>query len=336
MIKQQILNDITDVDLMDYKISNPGRVRYFLELDPLNQNIRRREALKITKDILSQHGKIDINEYLYELSRTETGIKALQEKLRDHAVHSLNTFLLGIVFNNKFNFNVGKFRWKLASLLHDIGYPIQIGFNLQKEVENNINNLCEKLGGYSPKTNFGVCLNKLDLLSNNRNSLDIIQGRLNDWDIGIDARMLFEDFKAGKLDHGIISALMVMKVVDSYYEKNSNREETRLNWDLGNYYKDVVDACTAIFLHNLKDKELGRCKICFDKAPLAFLLKLSDVFQDWERPSFEKPKGIPSTEYWYEISDSQIIYYVKNKERCKEIQKETEVLEGFSVKVEDW
>ena len=67
-------------------------------------------------------GKLDL--HISELYKIESATMNLTEK-RDHTIHSLNTYLLGLYINDKYLGNeVNELQWKLAALFHDIGYPI--------------------------------------------------------------------------------------------------------------------------------------------------------------------------------------------------------------------
>ena len=52
----------------------------------------------------------------------------------------------------------------------------------------------------------------------------------------------------------------------------------------------------------------NEAKIIRDKAPLAFLLRLSDAMQDWERPTLNNPTGTPADKYDIYIENRQLIF----------------------------
>ena len=94
---------------------------------------RQRLAIKIIEDIITTHGKKNLLRCVTELARVEYNIRELQPWVRDHVVHALLSFILGININEKFlNSSVDYFQWKLAGLLHDVGYPVQIAKDILK------------------------------------------------------------------------------------------------------------------------------------------------------------------------------------------------------------
>ncbi len=73
---------------------------------------------------MSKHGKEKFGKHLVDLAQVEFGTRVFMPKHRDHVSHSMFTFILGIVINDKLlrhpDVHVDPFEWKLASLFHDI------------------------------------------------------------------------------------------------------------------------------------------------------------------------------------------------------------------------
>ena len=185
--------------------------------------------------------------------------------------------------------------------------------NLQKGIQDDINVFCDQTNTRSPKV--GVEINFRNLYKlNNRGlkSFSLIDGRLEEWGIEIKSNNIFRRLlrEKGRFDHGIISALIGLKVLYILYD-------THRGWDRTDFDEDIVDACTAIFLHNLKSEDLDGQKIHFQRAPLAYLLKLADTLQDWERPKTGRPAGLSAKYYSYEIIDEVIRFCFLNL-RCSE------------------
>ena len=65
--------------------------------------------------------------------------------------------------------------------------------------------------------------------------------------------------------------------------------------------------CSAIFLHNLKENNSK-----FKKFKLAYLLKLSDELQDWERPNGDG-KYNNYKDYNIDVDENKIKIIIKNK-----------------------
>ena len=92
-------------------------------------------------------------------------------------------------------------------------------------------------------------------------------------------------------------------------------------WSQSYFENDVVSACSAIFIHNLPDHCFNNKKIDPAKAPVAYLLKLSDCLQDWERPSKDNRTGFLANSYDLKIEKDRIIFTAP-KERVAKIRKE--------------
>lgn len=136
------------------------------------------------------------------------------------------------------------------------------------------------------------------------NSFDLLQKYLDEWGICINASAVYNDnIQKGNICHGMISALCILYIIDLLYQKNNPSREVNdySGWSQHYFAGDVVSACTAIFIHNLPSKHFKHSKISLEKAPIAYLLKLSDCLQDWERPSHNNQQGFPANLYNIEV-----------------------------------
>jgi hypothetical protein len=114
----------------------------------------------------------------------------------------------------------------------------------------------------------------------------------------------------------MISGLSILYVTDMMYQKyNPSRlrndifqRHSNINWNQRYFEEAIIPACSAIFLHNLEKRCFQSAKIIMKQAPVAYLLKLSDVLQEWERPSFEKKKGISPDRFRIDILDDRLIF----------------------------
>ena len=121
----------------------------------------------------------------------------------------------------------------------------------------------------------------------------------------------------------MLSALTIIFLIDRMYHKNNPRRKygTGTGWDETYFDNDIIPACSAIYLHNMKKPELfSPKKINPCDAPVAFLLKLCDSLQEWDRPKNEFDRGFRSTEFNIEIETKndgrrKIIYYT-NIDEC--------------------
>ncbi|MEM3697096.1 MAG: hypothetical protein QXQ94_06305 [Candidatus Bathyarchaeia archaeon] len=285
---------------------------------------RQAEAICIIEGIMTAHGKEKLIRHVSELARVEHGIHELEPWVRDHVVHALLSFILGIYINEKIlrphHIPVDDFQWKLAGMFHDIGYPAEIANGILKPFIEKINDIKRTLLGRfkRPDVRFKVIPVGLESLQNNVNSFDLIQNRLNEWDLKIDARREYDLIvESGNVDHGIISSLAILYVIDLMYQKHNPKREykdrfipgTNISFNQKYFEEDVVSACTAIYIHNLPKRSFCNSKIDRIKAPVAFLLKLSDCLQEWERPSFTNKFGFPANKFDVNVSNKQLIFH---------------------------
>jgi hypothetical protein len=65
---------------------------------------------------------------------------------------------------------------------------------------------------------------------------------------------------------------------------------------------------------------------------LAYLLRLTDALQDWERPSAKEPNGHSAEDYSYEFIGHKLIYRVK-KGRENSIKEAIKPLDGLELEI---
>lgn len=297
---------------------------------------------------MAAHGKQELLSCLADLAIVETKIRELEPWVRDHVVHALLTFILGIYINEEFiekttGSSVNNFQWKLSGLLHDIGYPIEIAKSLMEPFGVTLNKLRRRFGAVRAVT-FPVIPFRLERLSNNKNSLHLIQQKFEDWELKIDAAREYSRMqRSDKVCHGIISSLALLNVIDTMYQHfNPERQYktfyspgSNIDWNQKYFEEDIVPACSAIFIHNLPLRCFKISKIDPFKAPLPFLLKLCDCLQDWERPSYERQTGLPADLFDIQIRNNNILFYadVPNEEKDKIKDSVYNYLETQSVQI---
>jgi len=265
---------------------------------------RQIKSIDIITKILDIHGKASIVKFLGRLASIEPRIQELQPWVRDHVVHAINTFILGVYILEKVNFPLFRgarfdypFMWKLCGPTHDLGYPIEVAHNITSPFATELNDILESINSPSPRVQPEAYPENLDKLCENGDANEIIQNRLTEWALGIDIEHYYDWLtKKNRTDHGIVSALAQLKVIDAlYYEANPNREyndieRNGLNFNQENFDLDIVSASSALFIHNIDLKYYGFSnRISFDIAPLAFLLFVCDTFQEWDRYSENRP-----------------------------------------------
>lgn len=281
----------------------------------------------------------------HELAKIEYGIRELQPRQRDHVVHSVRVFLLGIFINETLlkNNPVDALQWKLAGLTHDVGYPLEIAARIPAPFAQKLNDIAAGLLAKVPRVTYrGPRLEGLENLTDGRNGIKLIQDRLNEWGLAVDAENTYrERTEAGFVCHGVISALAVLLVLDLLYARwNPTRAHESLvidgiDWNQKWFETDNVSACAAIFLHNLDLKYFDKSRINPQKASVAFLLRLADTLQEWERPSKMNPDGFPDNKFDLEFDGNEIIYRADVDDGIKKNLKGTldASLEGCRVRI---
>ena len=128
-----------------------------------------------------------------------------------------------------------------------------------------------------------------------------------------------------------------------YQEYNPKRihksiEKNGFDFNQKCFDKHVVSACSAIYIHNLPLK-CFKNKIDRNDAPVAFLLRLSDCLQEWDRPSGENTNGSSSNDFNIEFVDSDLIFNVnihdnvEKKKIIENIEDEISCLDCSDVKI---
>lgn len=287
------------------------------------------KAIQIIEKNISVHGKKKLLEHISELARVERETQELKPLVRDHVIHALLSFLLGIYLNEKFikpsnSTSVDHFQWKLAGFFHDIGYPIQIAMNIVEPTISKINEIKRNLNVSVPDVQSKILTEGLENLANHLNSFELIQKCLDDWGLKINPRREYDlMIESRKMNHGIMSSLIVLYVIALMYHKYNPKKEykdidlenTNINWNQLNFDRDIVSACSAIYIHNLPNRCFTDAKIDRSKAPTAFLLKLSDCLQEWERPSYERETVYPASLFDIKIDKGQLIFYSNISEK---------------------
>ncbi len=294
------------------------------------ENFERKQnkAITIIKNILRYHNKTELAKYLANLADFEFGIRILKPEIRDHVVHALLSFLLGIYIGEtylKAKIQYSNLQWKIAGLLHDIAYPPEVLSNLLSIYVKNTNATKSillrewaKVGFNSPDVSIKLDFVNLFDLQNGFNSFQYIQQKLNEWKLDINVRDVYkEKVEKGEFDHGIISSLTILHLIDLMYQcKNPERRKDFKSsdksiissWSQTFFEDDIISACTAIFIHNLENEYFENKKIIYVLSPIAFLLKLSDTLQDWDRPSAKNIDGFPSDSYNIETYEDTLVY----------------------------
>lgn len=245
---------------------------------------------------------------------------------RDHYVHSVNVFILGLciyaqnpsfrnAFKNSYRASAIQhfsteaeeflFRWGIASLFHDIGYPVEI-------INNQLNRFIRfvsvdrnnEIRPYISYSNFGKLnsIGKSDLQKRLLNtastpanfnctiSTDLIALHAATT-LGVDYSALKEVMdnflivmqQSGFVDHGFYSSLIVLKWYgELLFETEA---EARI------FMNQILDSAASIFLHNayraiLQKKPFMLGPLRASRSPIGFLLMLCDEAQEWNRKAY--------------------------------------------------
>jgi len=195
---------------------------------------RKRTLVAAFSAVMEPHGKKHLFEHISQLGQIEDAYNNVDLNHRDHVIHALLTFILGIYINEIYwgkigNYTADKFQWEIASLFHDIGYTAQFA-----------NRTFQQYFKYIKPTVSGAPFlpPRFHELSKRINGLDVIQRQLNIWNLAIDVESEYRRmFKESKMNHGIISSLTILKRIDALYQKkNPERlDYYEDNWEGINY-----------------------------------------------------------------------------------------------------
>jgi hypothetical protein len=209
------------------------------------------------------------------------------------------------------------YRWRVSSLCHDIGTGVQLCQGNEKE----IGEILESLRFQKPVNNIReLCtFEKRDL----RNDLD----RANN--ISFSRYMQYQENHpfpdSLRHDHGIVGALIFLRKMNEAYSRNIknkvtyNNDGTEVFWHQGILNHSILQIALCIGMHNLNNhpkalQESSTISKIFNlnRYPLAWLLKVADLLQEWDKPTIENQGSDPSTETDLAIGFSKSEIIVKN------------------------
>ena len=263
----------------------------------------------------------------------EERASTLIDKQRDHYVHSVYVFILGLCvytqspqFREAFDaVNLDKsyypfsydtkgeeffYRWGIASLFHDVGYPVEIigkqinkfiSFATEVDQQGQVRTHLEfdnfeefnTIAEIIPKSEFiksyydnhPSCA-YVDLLKPN----DLLAHKLH-LSLGVDLKTqktALDNFpsimaESGFIDHGYYSAIIVLRWY-SYLIQSCNYKPEY-------FFYPVLDSASAILLHNyyknaLMKPPFNKGPLSPEEHPIAYLLILCDELQEWNRTAY--------------------------------------------------
>lgn len=286
---------------------------------------RRKIALAISDKSLRRHGKSGAFEpFLSRLMNIETGVQRFDPNLRDHVNHSVYVYFLGLLIMKEIRqvHRIDPLSWKIAALLHDVGYPLQL---FQGSIKNYVELFQEhklKIAGFNKRVECHVSMDGFENLEFcDLEAFEIIENQLRNQGISLDIKSIWdEQLEQGVLNHGILSALITINMIDALYEKNNPEHAKQkiideIDWGLDCFETQVLPAVSAISVHDILDRIES---ISLESSPVAYLLVLSDVLQQWNRYQPGKRVCSPSSVF-LEFHDYQIFCELKiPKKRMKE------------------
>lgn len=298
------------------------------------------EVGKIKNESFSNNNEPNTLLELVDLMRNyELNTGDLIDKQRDHFIHSVNVFVLGLAIysqnetyrgyfkqyiidspydkfyqiNDEYSREEFLYRWGIASLFHDIGYPIEIiGKQLRKFINQSIKSISvsydvetaidfkdfdefnsirkmrpdftDRYRNSYSKAKFLNLFKPTDLMahkiSHDFNSLDINEliKHLNNF--------VYVMGEQGFIDHGFFSSILVLNsygnLIQKYHRKDHNPDF---------FFYPIVDSACAILLHNyfgnvLRKDPFNLPVLDPSESPLVYLLILCDELQEWNRQPY--------------------------------------------------
>lgn len=263
----------------------------------------------------------------------EENAATLIDKQRDHYVHSVNVFILGLcIYAQNANYqaafdaaNMDKsdypysydtrheeflYRWGIASLFHDVGYPIEIigkqvdkfvgfitgvgegartGSHVEIDGIERLNSIAEVV----PKREFTRTFYEKHASSvyvDPLKPLDLLAHKLHT-SLGVDlktAKIVLDDFinvmaRGRFIDHGYYSAIIILKWYGYLIQACRYRPEY--------FFYPVLDSASAILLHNFYRNVIQKPPFSLGPLgcashPIAWLLILCDELQEWNREAY--------------------------------------------------
>lgn len=251
----------------------------------------------ITSEALKRNRKDEcFGSILSDLASIEFGVQHFDEYLRDHVSHPVYVYLLGLTLMVKVPLfrKIDALTWKLAALLHDVGYPPQLFLTSAKQYVDKATQTGDKRDTLCQNKYLFSLVGPQKLVFHDRDTFSAINGKLLSWNIRLNLLKAHRNFlRIGEINHGILSSLIVTKVIDNlYYEKNHDRSETELDrynvdWGWGCFKTQILDAVAAISIHDILGK-YQRARLSANEQGVAYLLVLCDTIQQWDRPQQQR------------------------------------------------
>jgi hypothetical protein len=212
------------------------------------------------------------------------------------------------------------YRWRLASLSHDLGYGISLSRNDKPKIKECLDEISIFL--------INDIKNLEDLWHfEDKNLLEQLDSAISDISVSSYMKYQYDNpFKDSVYyDHGLISSLIFLRLMNEEYARHrynpvSYVESTTIIWHESFLVGSILQTAIAIALHNLDQhkealQKVGTGGYIFDleQNPLSWLLKVSDTLQEWDKPPADEEimaKKIKPTDICISFSNNKIV--VKN------------------------
>ncbi|MHA2227530.1 MAG: hypothetical protein ACXAC8_20095 [Candidatus Hodarchaeales archaeon] len=274
----------------------------FTAEDPQDKSLHLLEVVKSFFQIFSIFNYPDFSDLFEAFHKFERILYALLPKYRDHLMHSVRIFIFSIYIVYSIS-GTDRIRYAddslkinpntlyclfILSILHDIGYPIEMFDLINKKIE-------ELLGKYPQLLIIPAQLQLYDqirLLVPRYIDEMILHGTYEKINLS-EEELEFICMRAWeRREHGMIGALFLLHFC---------RKHTLLTFREGPVYGPpylsnwMYRVASAIAWHNenfkLGEDEIKRnVSIIYEESPLLFLLRLLDELHEWEREQFQFPE----------------------------------------------
>lgn len=302
-------------------------------------------AMSVYQEFLYTYRNAGLKEIVDAMQNFETASSKLIPSHRDHYIHTVNVFLLGLALydrNEKVREVVNKsmeypdmypeireeflYRWGMASLFHDVGYPLEIAYKtiheftsmlIEPTLQYDNGDVVKSDKGHTNHNPVAVLNfpNIHDLLNINlllpdpkfenkyytkypelKTHLpnDIFSAIANN--ISNNLGFASKDDISERLRESLESGLKDGMVDHGIYSsiillKWVNEVYLKTQWNPAYFYIPLMDSATAILLHNAYDYLFRKLpcdpgKLAIEKHPLGFLLILCDRIQENDRTSY--------------------------------------------------
>ncbi len=282
----------------------------------------------------SAFGVKELNKYFTDYSDFESVLYGSTKYYRDHVLHVVRVWLLGISILTENNFiqsikvgegenvsNKEKFSmWTIIALTHDLGYPLEkasqiisVTRNMMGHfITNPVINMDFKFTGVQDTMNDFI----IKLMSSKMTQID--DEKYHNY---IQSKYYFKFLKSLEDNkHGVLSAIVIYKMLEYFLESDFNLSEDYVfgEEDKRQFYlrRDILRAISSHTCESIYQNDLLN---------FSFLLILCDECQEWGRRSFSTMYKSSQCEYSLKdvsIEKEEELYKCIIKESYKKITDE--------------